>query len=151
MEVLALGFLILEIISAYIGVNLSRTITSAVNDLYEATVRIREGDLSHRIRVMGNDQLARKVIATVLDTVPGQLAALSEAVAAADTDKARLAAHSIKGSAANAGLPRLSETARRAQQLSEAGEFDRVREVAPELEREFDDLRPALAAFCQGS
>ncbi|MBS1877303.1 MAG: response regulator [Acidobacteria bacterium] len=102
-------------------------------------------------RLMGNDQLARKVIATVLDTVPGQLAALSEAVAAADTDKARLAAHSIKGSAANAGLPRLSETARRAQQLSEAGEFDRVREVAPELEREFDDLRPALAAFCQGS
>lgn len=67
----ALGFLILEIISAYIGVNLSRTITSAVNDLYEATVRIREGDLSHRIQVMGNDQLAE--LGTSFNIMAGNL------------------------------------------------------------------------------
>jgi sigma-B regulation protein RsbU (phosphoserine phosphatase) len=51
-------FLIVELVSLVIGVSISRTITSAVHELYLATRRIKEGDFSHRIPVRGNDQLA---------------------------------------------------------------------------------------------
>ena len=50
-------FLILEIAAFATGVVLSRTITSAVGDLYEATMRVRRGDLGYRVRVHRDDQL----------------------------------------------------------------------------------------------
>ncbi|MBL8215871.1 MAG: SpoIIE family protein phosphatase [Bryobacterales bacterium] len=55
---LLIAFLIAEVSSFVVGISVSRTITGAVNDLYEATERIREGDFSHRIAVKGRDQLA---------------------------------------------------------------------------------------------
>ena len=51
-------FLIVEMVSLIAGISLSRTITAAVHGLYEATLRVREADFSHRIKVQGNDQLA---------------------------------------------------------------------------------------------
>jgi sigma-B regulation protein RsbU (phosphoserine phosphatase) len=54
----AIVFLVVQIVSIKIGLNLTRTITSAVNDLYDGTERVKVGDLSHRIEVRGNDQLA---------------------------------------------------------------------------------------------
>jgi phosphoserine phosphatase RsbU/P len=50
-------FLIVELVSLVIGVSISRTITSAVHELYLGTRRVKEGDFSHRIPVRGNDQL----------------------------------------------------------------------------------------------
>ena len=49
--------LIAEVISLVIGVSLTRTITAAVENLYEGTERVMEGDFSHRIEVQGKDQL----------------------------------------------------------------------------------------------
>ncbi len=51
-------FLIVELVSLVIGVSISRTITSAVHELYLGTRRVKEGDFSHRIPVRGSDQLA---------------------------------------------------------------------------------------------
>ena len=51
-------FLIVELVALVIGVSISRTITSAVHELYLGTRRVKEGDFSHRIPVRGNDQLA---------------------------------------------------------------------------------------------
>ena len=51
-------FLVVELVSLVIGVSISRTITSAVHELYVGTRRVKEGDFSHRIPVRGNDQLA---------------------------------------------------------------------------------------------
>jgi sigma-B regulation protein RsbU (phosphoserine phosphatase) len=51
-------FVVFQTISAFIGISLSRSITTAVNNLYEGTERIQKGDLSHRIDVKGQDQLA---------------------------------------------------------------------------------------------
>lgn len=51
-------FLIVEIVSLVIGVSITRAITTAVNELYEGTERVKEGDFSHRIPVRGKDQLA---------------------------------------------------------------------------------------------
>ncbi len=47
-----------ELISLFIGVSMTRTITGAVHNLYEGTMRIGEGDFVHRIPVRGKDQLA---------------------------------------------------------------------------------------------
>lgn len=51
-------FLIVEAFAFWIGVNLHRTISVAVDDLYEGTQRVMRGDLTHRIEVKGDDQLA---------------------------------------------------------------------------------------------
>ena len=56
--VLLLLFLTVELVSAVIGVRLTRSITAAVHGLYLGTERIGVGDFSHRIEVRGNDQLA---------------------------------------------------------------------------------------------
>jgi len=54
----AVTFLLVEFGSALMGVSLTRTMTCAVNDLYEGTQRVKAGDFSHRVVVKGNDQLA---------------------------------------------------------------------------------------------
>jgi sigma-B regulation protein RsbU (phosphoserine phosphatase) len=51
-------FMVVEIFSFWIGLNLTRTITRAVDNLYEGTQRVMRGDLAHRIEVKGDDQLA---------------------------------------------------------------------------------------------
>ncbi|HXK05399.1 MAG TPA: SpoIIE family protein phosphatase [Verrucomicrobiae bacterium] len=51
-------FLIVEIISLWAGIKLTRTITGAVHELYEGTRHVREADFSYRIPVKGTDQLA---------------------------------------------------------------------------------------------
>lgn len=55
---LAIAFLVVEVIALMIGISLSRTITSAVHELYEGTERVMEGDFAHRIHLKGRDQLA---------------------------------------------------------------------------------------------
>jgi phosphoserine phosphatase RsbU/P len=51
-------FLIVELVALFIGVSMTRTITSAVHMLYEGTQRVMEGDFTHRIHLKGRDQLA---------------------------------------------------------------------------------------------
>lgn len=53
----AILFLIAEAIALMIGVSLTRTMTGALHELYEGTLRIKKGDLDHRIPIGGNDQL----------------------------------------------------------------------------------------------
>jgi len=50
-------FLVLELVALATGVVLTRTITRAVGDLYEATLHVRRGDFSYRVRVPKRDQL----------------------------------------------------------------------------------------------
>jgi len=50
-------FLVIEAGALVTGVVLTRTITRSVSDLYSATLRVKAGDLSHRIRNVRNDQL----------------------------------------------------------------------------------------------
>jgi len=54
----ALLFLIVEMVSLVAGIQLSRSMTGAVHELYEGTQHVKEGDFSYRIPVNGNDQLA---------------------------------------------------------------------------------------------
>jgi phosphoserine phosphatase RsbU/P len=58
----AVLFLVAELISLIVGVSLTRTITGAVHELYEGTLRARSGDFSHRIPIRGKDQLAELAV-----------------------------------------------------------------------------------------
>jgi sigma-B regulation protein RsbU (phosphoserine phosphatase) len=56
--VVASLFLLVLLISVFVGASITRTVTGSVHDLYQGTQRIKEGDFSHRIAVRGADQLA---------------------------------------------------------------------------------------------
>jgi len=51
-------FAIIECVALLIGYRLTRTVTGAVAQLYDATTHVNRGDFSHRISVKSNDQLA---------------------------------------------------------------------------------------------
>lgn len=55
---MAIVFAVIELAALIIGVGLSRTITGSIASLYRATQRVNRGDLSHRIPVKADDQLA---------------------------------------------------------------------------------------------
>ncbi|HVW78720.1 MAG TPA: SpoIIE family protein phosphatase [Alloacidobacterium sp.] len=55
---IAVFFGLLELIAFIMAVRLNRTITQSVNNLYDATIEIDQGNLAHRIKVTRNDQLA---------------------------------------------------------------------------------------------
>ena len=55
---IAIVFGVLELVAFIMAVRLNRTITQSIRDLYEATTAIDRGELTHRIKVTRNDQLA---------------------------------------------------------------------------------------------
>jgi sigma-B regulation protein RsbU (phosphoserine phosphatase) len=55
---IGLIFAIIEIVALVIGVRLTRTMTSSVAKLYDATQHVNKGDFTHRIQVSTQDQLA---------------------------------------------------------------------------------------------
>ena len=56
--VLTVMLALVELGAAAIGFSMTSSITGAVHNLYDGTVRIGKGDFSHRIPVKGKDQLA---------------------------------------------------------------------------------------------
>jgi phosphoserine phosphatase RsbU/P len=58
---LAVGifFALIELIALIIGMRMTRTMTGAVAQLYDATRHVDQGDFSHRIPVKSSDQLAQ--------------------------------------------------------------------------------------------
>ena len=58
MTIIAILFLVLELVALRTGIRLTRTITATVDDLQAATECVQAADFSHRIRVRGRDQLS---------------------------------------------------------------------------------------------
>lgn len=56
--VLCVVFALIELLALVMAVRLSKTMTTSVADLYEATQRIDQGDFAHSIAVKRQDQLA---------------------------------------------------------------------------------------------
>jgi sigma-B regulation protein RsbU (phosphoserine phosphatase) len=61
--VFAIMFFVIVVLALFIGLRLTRIITSSVANLYEATQRINRGDFTHRIEVRQSDQLAALQVA----------------------------------------------------------------------------------------
>lgn len=73
---LCIVFALIELLALYMAIRLSRTITASVADLYEATQEVDRGELSHRIGVKQNDQLAE--LSRSFNTMTGSLQRLLE-------------------------------------------------------------------------
>ena len=58
LALIAIVFAIVVALALYVGTKLTRSITSAVDQLYEATTHVNRADFSHRITVQSSDQLA---------------------------------------------------------------------------------------------
>lgn len=56
--IVALVFLVIEVFALIIGVRLTRSMTKAVDQLYDATERVQAGDLAYRIGIPASDQLS---------------------------------------------------------------------------------------------
>jgi sigma-B regulation protein RsbU (phosphoserine phosphatase) len=55
---IAILFGLMEMAALYIGIRISRSITLAVAELYDATQHVNQGDLTHRIQIQKRDQMA---------------------------------------------------------------------------------------------
>ncbi len=100
-------------------------------------------------RLSGNEPLARRVIARFLVDMDEQLAVLTRAIEDADSKTAHLAAHSIKGAAANAAGPRVYEAARKLEQLGRDADWAGATAVLPELAACVQSVRPIMERFCR--
>ncbi len=69
--VLFILFVVIWLLALWMAIRLSRTITTSVHDLYNATQHIDRGDLHHRIRVTRTDQLAE--LSRSFNTMTGSL------------------------------------------------------------------------------
>ena len=81
---MAIVFAIIELAALLVGVGLARTITGSIASLYSATQRVNRGDLSHRIAVKTDDQLA------ALETSFNSMTASLERLLAEQKEKQRL-------------------------------------------------------------
>ena len=100
-------------------------------------------------RVMGNQELARRIIRRFVEDMPRQIAALAGAVNSGDASQVRLLAHSIKGAAANAGGLELREAAWKLEQQGKAGDLTAAAATLPELSGSFERVRPIMDRFVE--
>jgi phosphoserine phosphatase RsbU/P len=55
--IVAVLFLVIQLVALVMGVTLARSITSSVHELFMGTERVRQGDFTHRIKIPTRDQL----------------------------------------------------------------------------------------------
>ncbi|HTB17426.1 MAG TPA: MHYT domain-containing protein [Bryobacteraceae bacterium] len=102
-------------------------------------------------RLMGNQALAKRVAEAFVSSMPQELLALSTAIRNSDSEAVVIAAHSIKGAAANAAGTAVSDLAAKLESLGRAGDIDSAAEILPELHAEFQSLKPAIERFCRAA
>ena len=86
------------------------------------------------VRVMGDDELARKVIGGFLKDIPRQIEALKAYLEAGDAPGAWRQAHSMKSASASVGGEALRKVAFEMENAAKAGDLDHVTARLPELE-----------------
>jgi phosphoserine phosphatase RsbU/P len=72
----AIFFAVIELFALWIGTHLTRTVTGAVAQIYNATGHINRGDFSHRIPIRSTDQLS--ALATSFNSMTASLEQLIE-------------------------------------------------------------------------
>jgi HPt (histidine-containing phosphotransfer) domain-containing protein len=93
-----------------------------------------EGALA-RLDDWGGAKLRRQMVRLYLENARTRLAQLDEGLAAGGVlETAELAAHSLKSSAANVGLMRVSTLAGRIETATEVGDVEAAREARADLE-----------------
>jgi len=100
-------------------------------------------------RLMGNEDLARRIARRFVEETPRQIALLAEAVRHHDAEAVRQVAHSIKGSAGNVGGLEIREIAWRLEQTGTAGDLAAAAVAMPMLSASFERAKPIMDTFCE--
>ncbi|MEI9974042.1 MAG: Hpt domain-containing protein [Ignavibacteriota bacterium] len=100
--------------------------------------------------VMGNEDLARRILQRFVDDMPRQLSRLAQAVSDGDAAQARLLAHSIKGAAASVSGLEMREASWKLEQQARDGNLAVAAEAVRELSESFERTRPVMKSFCEG-
>jgi PAS domain S-box-containing protein len=98
-------------------------------------------------RVGGDSHLMHELTQLFLDTCPGLLDELRQAIAAGNPAAVRRLAHSIKGGVGTFGAPDAHQAALRLEQLGQEGRLDQAPAALAGLEEALHRLRPALLAL----
>ena len=93
---------------------------------------------------MGDQELLEAVVAAFVEDLPVQLAALRDAVAAADTGAAAQQAHKIKGAAGNLGAGPVSLAAAQLEQAGRSARTEQLAALLADLEHQSERLLQAL-------
>ncbi len=103
-------------------------------------------------RLMGNEDLAKRVASRFLDDVPAQIAALAQALEsgpALEAGQVRDLAHAIKGAAANVSVTHLSRVAREIERAAGEGNEAEIQRCFSQLTAEFDRTQNQLREFIE--
>lgn len=95
-------------------------------------------------RLMGDEELARKVIDGFLKDIPRQIGALRDFLSRGETGRAGDQAHQIKGAAAGISAVALSHIARDMESAGREGNRNRLTGLMDELEQAFETLQEEL-------
>ncbi len=95
-------------------------------------------------RLMGDRQLAGRIVKGFLVDIPSQLNNLQERFDEADEAGARMAAHTLKGSAANVSAVGLRAIGQEMERAAAAGQLDRFGKLLPRAVEEFERLKSTL-------
>ncbi len=87
------------------------------------------------------------LLEAALQTGAGHQAALREGIAQRNLDAVMRAAHAIKGSSANIGANDVAAVAARIEAAARANTWNGVPDDADELDRMYERLRDAVAAY----
>lgn len=103
---------------------------------------------------MGGSDVLVDLIGIYLEEAPRQLDRMEAAIAEGDADALGLAAHTLKGSSAQLGVPRLSEVCRDLEAMGDEGEVagaeekvQQAREVFERARSQLQELRDELGAI----
>jgi HPt (histidine-containing phosphotransfer) domain-containing protein len=99
-----------------------------------------------RESVGGDDAFLAELIDEFLEDGPRQLQALREAAGADDADRARRAAHTLKGNGRTFGAAALSDLCLELETAAAAGDLDAVRARLDAVDDAWTELQAALVA-----
>jgi CheY-like chemotaxis protein/HPt (histidine-containing phosphotransfer) domain-containing protein len=95
-------------------------------------------------RLMGDQELAEKIVEVFLDDIPKQIESLKKALDACDPETFHRVVHSIKGAAANVGGEALRELAAQVEKSCKEGNFESVSDRCSQIESQFSRLKEAI-------
>jgi signal transduction histidine kinase/CheY-like chemotaxis protein/HPt (histidine-containing phosphotransfer) domain-containing protein len=95
-------------------------------------------------RIMGDTAIAKELVLSFLGDMVEQMRALRELVLSGDSAGSGRLAHRIKGASGNMGCCALRGTAMAMEKAGKEGDLPTLREMVPQLEREFSRAKEVL-------
>lgn len=96
------------------------------------------------VRMMGDEDFARKVIAGFLEDMPKKIQALKGVLERGDSKSVGFQAHTIKGAASAVGGLALSAVASEIEEAGKSGRQEEIVSLVPEMERQFNLLKTRM-------